>query len=209
MKFLNVKINLSRKIFRPRVETQYWVSKAIEIIKKKKYLNKNLIVLDIFSGSGCIGIFLLKNLENIKRVDFVDIDKEALFQIKDNLKLNKIKKEKYKIIKSNIFSNLKGKKYDLIFANPPYVAKNRIFQVSKEVLENDPLISLIGGENGLFYIRKFLKELKKHLKKHSLAFMEFDPGQKMEIEKILKSEKLKFSFQKDQFRKYRYLIIFT
>jgi len=201
IKFLNCKINLSEKVFQPRIETEFWAEKAIKELRSK---NKELRILDIFAGTGCIGIAVLKNIEKA-RVDFVDISKEAIEQIKINIKLNKIEKNKYKIYKSNLFENLKGKEYDFIFANPPYVALNRIKEVQKEVLEKDPEKSLFAGKDGMFCIERFLKKVKSHLKPEGFFYLEFDPKQKEKIKKILEERGFKFSFRKDQFRKFRWL----
>jgi len=205
--FLNCKIEISRKVFIPRVETEFWVKKAIKEIKKEG--RKSLEILDIFSGSGCIGIAVLKNCFKIlKKVDFVDIDKNAIAQIEINLKRNKIPEEKFRIIKSNLFVNLKSEKYDTIFANPPYVAENRIAEVQEEVLKKEPQVSFLAGKDGLLYIEKFLKEAKDYLKKAGVIYLEFDPKQKKFIESILKKNGYSsLEFQKDQFKKYRWLKI--
>ena len=200
MKFLNCKIDLSKKVFQPRIETEYWVKKTINEIRDTNY---EIRILDIFSGSGCIGIAILKNLKN-SQVDFVDISSKAIEQIKINLKLNKIAKNRYKVIRSNLFEKVKGK-YDFIFANPPYVALKRINQVQKEVLENEPKEALFAGLDGMFWIEKFLKKAKKYLKPQGMIYMEFDPQQKEKIKKILEKENFQFSFHKDQFKKYRWL----
>jgi release factor glutamine methyltransferase len=204
MKFLNCKIDLSRKVFQPRIETEFWVKKALKEIKNSKFKIKNLKFLDIFAGSGCIGIAILKNIEN-SIVDFADISKEALEQIKINLKLNKISPKRYKIYKSNLFEKLKNKKYDFIFANPPYVALDRIKEVQKEVLEKEPGQALFAGKNGMYFIEKFLKEVKNHLKPGGIFYLEFDPLQKRKIKEIMKKERFDFSFHKDQFKKFRWL----
>lgn len=204
IKFLNCKIDLSEKIFEPRIETEFWVKKALLEIRKWELESRNLKVLDIFAGSGCIGIGLLKNIENA-RVDFVDISKKAVKQIKINSKLNKIPKGRHKIYQSNLFEKLSNKKYDLILANPPYIALDRISEVQKEVLEKEPSTALFAGKDGMFWIKKFLKEVKKHLNKNGIIYMEFDPFQKERIEKILKKQRFKFQFRKDQFKKYRWL----
>lgn len=204
--FLNCKIDLSKKVFIPRLETEFWVEKAILEIKNWKSKIENLCILDLFAGSGCIGLAVLKTCRELcRRVDFADIDENAIEEIKINLKQNNIKKERYRIIKSNLFENLKPEQYDIIFANPPYVALNRIDEVDKEVLENEPWISLFAGTDGMAIIEKFLKDVKKYLKKNGVAYLEFDPFQKEKIKKILEKEEFCFSFYKDQFKKYRWL----
>jgi release factor glutamine methyltransferase len=200
-KFLNCKINLSKKVFQPRIETEFWVGKTINELEIE---NCKLKILDIFSGSGCIGIAVLKNTENTE-VDFVDISKKAIKQVKVNLKLNKIRKERYKIYRSNLFQSLKNKQYDVIFANPPYVALNRAREVQKEVLQKEPPAALFAGKDGMFWIEKFLKEVKKYLNKNGVIYLEFDPLQKEKIREILEKGRVKFQFRKDQFKKYRWL----
>jgi release factor glutamine methyltransferase len=204
-KFLNCKIDLSKKVFEPRIETEFWVGKAIKEIQRTiNNGQRAIIVLDIFAGSGCIGIAALKNTKNAV-ANFADISKEAVKQIKINLELNKIKNERYKIYQSNLFEKVKNRKYDVIFANPPYVALDRISQVQKEVLQKEPRPALFAGKDGMFWIKRFLKEAKKYLKKRGVIYLEFDPLQKEKLKKILEKGKFKFQFRKDQFKKYRWL----
>ena len=205
MKFLNCKIDLSKWNFRPRTETAFWVRHSLKDLKHTK--NGSPRVLDIFTGSGCIGIAVLKNIKN-SRVDFVDIDKKAIEQIKINLKLNKISSKRYKIYQSDLFEKLKNDKYDYIFANPPYVAEERIGEVQSSVLAHEPKRALFGGKRGLDIIAKFLKDAKKYLKPSGIIFLEFDPLQKIDIDIILKKEEYKrYKFSKDQFNKLRWVKI--
>jgi release factor glutamine methyltransferase len=205
-KFLNCKIDLSRGVFIPRVETEFWVKKAIKSTQATSNEQRTIKVLDIFAGSGCIGIAVLKNIRN-SYVDFVDIDKKAIEQIKINLRLNKISPKRYRVIRSNIFEKVKGE-YDFIFANPPYVAKERLGEIQESVKKFEPKISWYGGRGGLKYIKKFLKEAKNYLKENGIIFMEIDPLQREEVEKILKKEGYKdFKFYKDQFKKIRWVKI--
>lgn len=201
MKFLNCNIDVSKKVLEPRQETEFWVGKAI---KESPTRAGKIECLDLFAGSGCIGIAVLKNLKDAV-VDFADISGEALEQIRINLELNKVSSQRYKIIKSDIFGSLKSKKYDIIFANPPYVALDRIKEVQKEVLEKDPRLALFSGREGMDAIRKFLPGTAAHLSPKGKVFMEFDPGQKKEIKKIADRCGLSVSFHKDQFNKYRWL----
>ena len=205
-KFLNCKIDLRNRVFIPRIETEFWVGKAFKNCKLQiaNCKLKKVKILDIFAGSGCIGIAVLKNIKN-SRVDFADIDKRAIEQIKINLKLSRISPKRYKIYQSNLFEKLKGK-YNYIFANPPYAAKEKIKEVQPSVLRYEPRRAILGGKKGLFYIRKFLKEAKKFLKPDGTIYFEFDPEQKNEISNILRKENYKNSkFFKDQFKKYRFV----
>lgn len=209
IRFNNVNLILSAGVFQPRIETWFWTKKALENYVspklEKDLANRNPIrVLDIFAGSGCIGIFLLKNLERIT-IDFIDSSLKAVEQMKTNLKLNKIKEKRYRIFQSNLFGKIKGEEYDFIFANPPYVALSRISEVSQEVLSNDPKESLFAGKDGIFFIKRFLEGAGDYLKEDGEIFMEFDPCQRALIKKILQKQRLKPFFFKDQFEEYRWL----
>lgn len=209
MKFLNTKIDLTFKTLIPRKETEFWVKKAIREIKKdEKKLKKKIKILDLFAGSGCVGIALLNNTKNTICV-FGDIDKNCLKQIKINLGLNKIKKGRAKIVQTDIFSNIRGK-FNYIVANPPYVAKERLNEVQPEVIKNEPKIAWYGGKNGLVKIKKFLKQAKNFLTKNGRIFLEIDSKQVEDIEKILKKEGYgHFVFFKDQFKTWRFVEIFV
>ena len=203
-KFLNCKIDLRNRVFIPRIETEFWVARAIKTIRTSNIEHRTLKVLDIFAGSGCIGISILKNVKNLL-VDFADIDKKAIEQIKINLKLNKIPSQRYRIYQSNLFEKIKNKNYNYIFANPPYVAKERIKDVQLSVLKYEPKTSFLAGKKGFFYIKKFLKEAERFMKPGGIIYLEFDPEQKNDILNILKKENYKNSrFFKDQFKKWRF-----
>ena len=207
IQFLNCKIDLTKRVFIPRIETEFWVKKAIKEIKKETKDKKEKIrILDIFAGSGCIGIAILKNIKNSK-VHFVDIDKKAIEQIKINLKLNKISTKRYEIYRSNLFEKLKGKRYNFIFANPPYVARERVGEVQGSVLRYEPQRAILAGKEGLKYIKRLFKGVKRFLKQKGVIYLEFDPEQKSEIRNILLKEGYRnFKFFKDQFKKYRFLM---
>ena len=198
--FLNCKIDLSKKPLIPRVETEYWIEKNISLIKKHFKSNQKIKVLDIFSGSGCLGIAIAKNIKN-SIVDFSDIDQNMLKQIKINLKLNNIKNYK-KIIKSDIFSKIKGK-YDVILANPPYVPYSDVVKAPYE-----PQKAIIAGKDGLRIIQPFISKIKQFLNKHGILIMEFHPDRVKEIKTMLKKHDLNnFEFYKDQYNRNRYMII--
>jgi release factor glutamine methyltransferase len=195
--FLNCKIDLSKKTLIPRPETEYWAKKEISRI------DSGSKILDMFAGSGCIGIGVLKNVKK-SLCDFADKDAEAVKQIKINLKLNKIKG---KVFESDIFNNVKGK-YDYIFANPPYIPTTRESRIQESVLKFEPKIALFGGTDGLFYITRFLKDAQDYLSENGKIFMEFDSPQKKEIEKlIIKYKYSNYKFNRDQYSRWRWVSI--
>ncbi len=223
--FLGCRIDLSKKPLIPRPETEFWVEKAIGEIKKfypSTSSGQNLRILDIFSGSGCIGIAVLKNLLLAQRslgevgCDFADIDKKSLEQIKINLKINKISRFshdrekngiKYRVVRSDIFSNIKNK-YDFIFANPPYISTKNRNRIQKAVLKYEPRKALFGGKDGLFYIKKFLRQAKNHLNENGKIYMEFDSPQKNKMENmVIKYGYKNCEFHKDQYGKWRWVMV--
>ncbi len=210
--FLGCKIDLSKKPLIPRPETEYWAGFEINNILtflriSESFKNRKIKFLDIFSGSGCIGVAILKNIKDSKCV-FADKDEKALEQIKINLKLNNIQADRYKIIKSDVFSNV-NRKYDYIFANPPYIAKSKINKIQKSVLKFEPKTALLGGKDGLFYIKKFLRDAKDHLNKTGEILMEFDCTQKKEIERLLGLYGYEnWQFFRDQYNRWRWVKIY-
>lgn len=202
--FLNCKINLSKKPLIPRPETEFWVQKAIgelKVIKLSSYK-----VLDIFAGSGCGGISIMRHIGHAK-VTFADVDKNAILQIKINCHINVIDKKRYAIIQSDIFSKVKGK-FDYVFANPPYIPVSRKNKIQRSVLDYEPSLALFGGQDGLLYIRKFLASAKNFLNENGKIYMEFDFVQKNQIEKIMKKYRYrKAEFFKDQYAKWRWVVI--
>jgi release factor glutamine methyltransferase len=205
--FLGCKIDLSKKPLIPRKETEHWAAYAARDIKDRvDNSNDTLRVLDIFSGSGCVGIAIMAHLPNVL-CDFADKNKNAISQIKINLKNNFIKKPKSKIIQSDIFSKVKSK-YDYILANPPYIPIKNKNKVQKSVLKYEPKDALFAGEDGMKYINKFLKNAKKYLKPYGRIYMEFDPPQKEGIESLIrKYGYTKWWFIKDQFGCWRLVVI--
>jgi len=198
--FLNCKIDLSFKPLIPRPETEYWVSKIIFKYKKFKP-NSSLNILDLGCGSGCIGISILKNIDNTF-VDFVDIESIFLQQTKKNLNLNNIKSSRYTLILSDLFYKLKDKQYDLILSNPPYIP----FGLKNKDLKWEPSIALYSGKYGLGTINKIIKYSKVHLRKNGKVFIEFNGTLKQqgEVKKNLKKLNYHYNFYKDQYNSLRY-----
>jgi len=205
--FLGCKIDLSQKPLIPRKETEYWTAYAAGDIKKRiDNSSKSLKILDMFAGSGCIGIAIQANVPNVL-CDFAEKDAKLIKQIKINLKNNFTRIPKCKLVQSDIFSKIKGK-YDYILANSPYIPMKNKSKVQKSVLKYEPREALFGGPDGLKYIDKFLKQAKKHLAEYGRIYMEFDPPEEKKIEKLLlKYNYKKWWIMKDQYGKPRWVVV--
>ncbi|MFA5023009.1 MAG: peptide chain release factor N(5)-glutamine methyltransferase [Candidatus Paceibacterota bacterium] len=238
--FLGCKIDLSAKPLIPREETEFWVGEVLRdrfscnemgSLKTKTgvrsrisgSLEKRLLtpastslkVLDLFSGSGCIGLAILKHCPNA-HVTFAEKDPKLCQQIKKNLSLfppTTLKKQpkgssgRARVVKTDIFSNITGK-FDVIFANPPYAATSKMNLISPLVLKWEPKRAILAGLDGLAIIKKFLKQAKDHLRVGGKIYLEFGFGQKLAIARLLKQfGYTHYQFNKDQFGKWRWVVI--
>lgn len=202
--FLGCRIDLSERPLIPREETEYWVDLAISDLKKDK--RPKIKCLDLFAGSGCIGLAVLAR-DKRATVTFADKNFSALTTIKKSLKLNKSKIGfgRTKVVKSDVWSNLPGR-FDYIFANPPYIPIGK--KLPRSVVGYEPKEALFGGADGLDLIKKFLDQAREHLEPEGKIYLEFGFGQKQKLQKSLKNLGfLSYQFGKDQFGRYRFAVI--
>lgn len=117
-------------------------------------------VLDLCTGSGCLGIIAAQLFPNAK-VDCVDLSKDALDVAKKNVADYGLE-DRVTLYNGDLFSPLKGKKYDLIITNPPYVDRQGMDALPTE-FKNEPAMALAAGDDGLDIVRKIMKEAKTYL----------------------------------------------
>jgi release factor glutamine methyltransferase len=197
--FLTCLIDLSQKPLIPRPETEYWLEKVIQTFSK----DKDISILDLCCGSGCLGIACLKLLPQ-SQVDFVDISPKAIEQTKINLYLNQIPPNRFNLFQSDLFSSIPKTKYDLILTNPPYVDPNK---PAREELKYEPKTALFADDSGLSIIKKILFDYQKHLKTNGSVYLEFGTGQKSKIESYCRKNNLVPEYFRDQFHRFRYLCL--
>lgn len=210
VEFLGCKILVGPEVLIPRPETELMAEQAINEVHKVSKVRKVFKVLDMFAGSGCIGLAVLKHIKNA-HVTFVDSEKGAVEQIKKNCRLNKISAKRYEIIQSDVFDSsykLQDTRFHIIFANPPYIPTTKKSKLQKSVLDYEPHAALFGGSDGLLFIKRFLKRAKDFLGVEGRIYMEFDSPQKSAIIQILKRYKYgNWDFHRDQYGKVRYVVV--
>ena len=176
--FYDAEYYVNKNVLIPRPETEVLVEKTHNLIKKE-FKNQKLNILDIGTGSGVIAITLY-NLNNNYNITATDISKTALKVAKKN---QRIHNTSIKFINTDLYKGINDK-FDIIISNPPYI-KDNSNKVEKKVKENEPLLALYGGKEGLDYYEKILKNIKTILnKKHLIAF-EIGEKQGKKIRKIV------------------------
>ena len=201
--FLGIKIDLSRRVLIPRPETEYWVQRAIDDLRHLK--TNDLRVLDIFSGSGCVGIAVAKNLPHA-RVDFSDVSLDAIEQIKINIAAHQIPESFTNVFESDIFNDIpRNNSYDAILANPPYIDPARIGEVQRSVLDYEPRGALFSADAGRETAKKFLEQAINFLRPGGFIYLEFDALQLGAIEDMAElCGYFSINFFKDQFGEWRF-----
>ena len=177
--FWKYEFNINKNVLSPRPETEFLVEEVLKIAKNSKNIN----ILDIGVGSGCILISLLK--EKIKwRGTGIDVSRFALKNAKYNAKIQQVE-NRIKFINSDI-DNITHKKYDLVVSNPPYINKIEYNNLDLGVKNYEPREALYGGIDGLSIIEKIIKKSKLFLKINGFLAIEIGFGQYYKVSEILK-----------------------
>lgn len=176
--FMKLDFYVDENVLIPQPDTEILVEKAIEEAKKIE----NVEILDMCTGSGCIGISIAKNIENAK-VTLVDIGENVIEIAKKNALRNKVESQ-LTFIQSNMFEKVE-KKFDIIVSNPPYIKTDVIPKLDKQV-QNEPHIALDGGKDGLKFYKIIIEEAKKYLKENGKLILEIGYDQKEEVENLIK-----------------------
>ncbi len=124
---------------------------------------------DICTGSGCLGVMLAGSFPNAA-IDVIDISQDAIDVANINI-ANYGLQDQISAIKSNMFSALKGKKYDLIISNPPYVDAPSMAALPIEY-QNEPQLALGSGDDGLDHTHTLLAEAAQYLNDGGILIVE-------------------------------------
>jgi len=156
---------VNNKVLIPRPETEILIDAAIKNLLGKK----NPFIIDIGTGSGCIGITLAIEIKK-SNVLSIDISKDALLIAKNNAENHNIKNIKF--LEIDVLKNDINQKADLIISNPPYISKNELSTLMPEVKNHEPKISLTDNKDGFTFYERFVSLFPKILKNDGAAIIE-------------------------------------
>ena len=167
--FFGYKLKVNEHVLIPRAETEQLVEHVLYYIDTY-FPHHDLHLLDLGTGSGCIGLTLAKE-EPRCIVEASDISVDALEVAKINRKRLDVDVE---LTESNLFQNI-HKRFDIIVSNPPYIPDQEIVE---DIVQKEPSVALYGGTLGIDFYEKILVEAKHYLKEKALIAFEHGYQQK-------------------------------
>lgn len=196
--FFTLKIPYNKNVLTPRVETELLADRLVSDIKdiyKKNNYKSPLTLLDLCTGSGCLGLSVAHTTNVIATLS--DISKKAIKIAKQNNKINNnLRKEENKsainvnFVVSDLFECI-TEKFDIIVCNPPYVKTADLQKLEIEVRDFDPILALDGGKDGLDFYRKIIAQAPQYLStENGLGKIYFEIGvnQSKPIVKLLEKK---------------------
>jgi len=163
--FCGLKFKVTEKVLVPRSPIGELIQNAYE----PWLTTEPRRILDLCTGSGCIGIATAYCFEWAE-VDLSDISKEAIEIAEHNIKLHKLE-DRVRAIESDLFSGLEGERYDLIVSNPPYVNEEDLAAMPDE-FHSEPALALGSGFDGLDFTRRLLAQAADHLNDDGILLVE-------------------------------------
>lgn len=175
--FMGLEFKVNEHVLVPRQDTEILVEEVENYLGTE---SKQVNVLDMCTGSGCIAISLKARNPQIK-CKAVDISKEAL----EIAAANKEKLQtEVELVESDMFSNVSGI-YDVIVSNPPYIPTRVIEELEEEVKLHDPFGALDGKEDGLYFYRILAENSPRYLVNGGRIYMEIGHDQSEAVEALL------------------------
>jgi len=198
--FFGLSFHIDRSVLIPRPESEFLVEKAIDYFKKRD----GGIIIDIGTGSGVIGISVAYYSPNVKAV-LSDISEDAIRVASLNAEKLLEVGDRFIVNKGDLFEGIE-EKGDIITANLPYLNREQIDNLQKEV-RSEPISALYGGEDGLDLIKRLIDEAEERMNEGGELILEFDEAGKEGLEIFLKNKGLEYTLYKDYNNLYRYCII--
>ena len=180
--FYGLKLYVDKNVLIPRDDT---VAVTQLAINQALFLNQDPRILDLCTGSGCIGLAVASRVKDA-RVTLADISRDALAVAKKNV-TNHHLSARVSCVQADALkpaSSFLGK-FDLIVSNPPYITGQEMKELPDSVKDYEPHLALHGGEDGLDFYRSIIENYTSALKPGGYLCFEFGMGQGDDICNLL------------------------
>ena len=200
--FWKSKFFVNYNVLDPRPESELIIEEVLRNIDDK---NKNLKILDIGTGSGCLAISLAMEFPRSK-ITAIDVSPKALEVSKINVNFYNLSDQiDLKLID---LKDIK-EKYDVIISNPPYLTEEEYTASQEEIKKYEPKIALVGGKDGLKFYKLFAKKISKILKNNSIFVCEIGHNQLNSCLKIFQDSNLILRKTSKDIQKYNRTLTFS
>jgi release factor glutamine methyltransferase len=181
--FYNRPFYITRDVLIPRGDTEVLVETSLQLLSQ--VTEKSPHVLDMCTGSGCVGITIA--LEDSRSLlTLSDISDKALEVVATNIE--NLGAKHVSPIQSDLFSALEGEKFSLICSNPPYIAPHW-YEICSQEVHNEPTLALIDhSSDGLDILRKIIRLSPLHLHKNGYLVVECDYRQIAEVMRLFREQ---------------------
>lgn len=178
--FMGLEFKVNEHVLIPRQDTEVLVETV------SHYLEKDISILDLCTGSGCILISLLHQFEMRTGLELkgmgADISRLALETAQENAKNLEVK---CFFVETDLFEQVEGS-FDIIVSNPPYIPTKVIEELMPEVKSFEPMSALDGMEDGLFFYKKIISQSPGYLQSQGRLFFEIGHDQGNAVSELMK-----------------------
>lgn len=183
VEFYGLTIHVGPGVLIPRPETELLVEQVVKDRAQRTddRAQSKMDILDLCTGSGCIGLALAKNFPHAQ-VYGVDRSDAALKYAAKNAAANSINNIRF--FSGDLYVPVEGMGFDLIVSNPPYIPKNDIKDLQIEIRGHEPMSALDGGIDGLDFYRRILAEAPQYLNAGGMVVLEIGIDQAKDIKQL-------------------------
>ena len=172
--FMGLRFQVNENVLIPRQDTEILVEEVM------RELHAGMHILDLCTGSGCILLSLLRYSNDCQGTGS-DLSEKALIVARENARRLSLEAS---FVQGDLFENITGR-FEVIVSNPPYIRHSEIASLMEEVRKHDPMMALDGGEDGLAFYRRIIKEAGGYLYPGGKLFLEIGWDQAKEVSELL------------------------
>lgn len=169
--FYGLKFKVDKRVLVPRPDTETLVDAALA---RSTHVSMSMRQLDLCTGSGCVAVAMARQRPTAM-VFASDVSADALAVARENA----LRLGAYNVafVQGDLFAPFAGRRFDVITANPPYIATSELATLMPDVRDHEPRLALDGGPDGLDLVRRIAGEAPEHLAPGGLLAMEIGAGE--------------------------------